>query len=128
MLSDPKPQRVKDDPYVYAEFHRQGYRCLHCDAPWPTAAHLLRGVSREDVIEALIPLCGSGSSGCHGAFDEGHSYISPVMFRKVTPDDVKASVARYLRSPAGQKQAQYLMRRLGVFGAETYVLKLEGRL
>src|SRR5207344_1588781 len=109
---DPKPPvRVKDG-LVYAAFHAQHHRCLHCDAPWPTAAHLLRGVSREDVLEALVPLCGGGSSGCHGAFDSGHSYHSMALCRTVTPEDVKASVAEFLRSDDGEKHAAYLIGRL----------------
>lgn len=127
MLADPKPSRAKNQ-MVYAEFHNQHHVCLHCGAPFPTAAHLLRGVSREDVLEALVPLCGGGSSGCHGAFDSGHSHQSTHTFERVTPADVKRSVAAHIRSEQGEKQAAYLISRLGAFGAEQYVLRMEGRL
>ena len=122
---DPKPERQKE-PMVYAEFHAQHHVCVHCGAPWPTAAHLLRGVLREDHIDALVPLCGGGSSRCHGAFDSGHAYTSSVTFERVTPADVKRSVAKFLASPEGQRQAAYLVRKLGGFGAEAYRLRLLG--
>jgi len=113
---------------VYAEFHSQHHMCLHWGGPWPTAAHLLRGVQREDVLEALIPLCGGGSSGCHGAFDSGHSYHSMALCKTVTPEDVRESIAAFLDSEDGEQAAAYLVRRLGPFGAEAYRLRLLGQL
>lgn len=124
-LADPKPSRVKDKG-VYAEFYARGpHTCLHCGSPYVSAAHLLRGKDREDVLEGLIPLCGDGARGCHGSFDSGHSYIGDFG-RKVTPGHVKASVAHFLRHEAGADQTAYLIRRLGPFGAEAFVLRLEG--
>jgi len=127
MVADPKPVRVKDG-LVYAAFHHQRHVCLHCGAPWPTAAHLLRGTRREDVLEALVPLCGGGSSGCHGAFDEGHSYHSMTLCKTVTQEDVRLSVGEYLSSEDGQDASAYLIRTLGPFEAEAYRLKMLGRL
>jgi translation elongation factor EF-Tu-like GTPase len=117
------PPRVKD-AQVYHAFHRMHRECLHCGRGNTTAAHLLRGPKREDVLDGLVPLCGGGSSGCHGAFDEGHAYIGDFG-RKVTPAAVRLSVAFFLRSEAGADHAAYLIRRLGPFGAEDYVQKLE---
>jgi hypothetical protein len=123
-VADPKPTR-KYDPTVYDEFHERDQLCLHCGSRHVTAAHLLRGSRREDDIRGLIPLCGSGSHGCHGAFDSGHSYIGDFGV-KVTPEAVKASVAHFLRHEAGDDACAYLIERLGPFGAEAYVQKLEG--
>lgn len=123
-LSDPKPQKRIKDPSVYDRFYEIWTACLHCGNRSFTAAHLLRGKYREDVLAGLLPLCGSGGSGCHGAFDSGHAYIR-YDGRRVTPAQVKKTVAAFLRSEAGEAQAAYLIRKLGPFGAEAYVLKLE---
>jgi hypothetical protein len=79
---------------------------------------------REDVLAGLIGLCGSGAHGCHGAFDNGHSYTAQDG-TKVTPELVKARVAAWLRSEEAADQCAYLIERLGPFGAESYVQKLE---
>jgi len=123
MPADVKPSRVHD-PEVYRLFHARELTCVHCGNRNVSAAHLLRGKDREDVLAGLVPLCGGGSSGCHGAFDSGHSYIGDFG-PSVTPALVKQSVARYLRSEAGEDSAAYLIHKLGPFGAEAYVQKLE---
>jgi len=51
-----------------------------------------------------------------------------ALCKTVTPEDVKRSVAEHLRSEEGEQQAAYLIGRLGVFGAEAYLLRLEGQL
>jgi hypothetical protein len=121
---DLKPGPRVKDPAVYHQFHRLNKTCLHCGRRNITAAHLLRGPNREDVLEGLVPLCGGGSSGCHGAFDSGHSYIGDYDV-KVTPEAVRFSVAYALRSEEWEASAAYLIRVLGPFGAEAYVQKLE---
>lgn len=123
-LPDPRPPKRVRDQSVYAQFHAKGHVCLHCGNRNVTAAHLLRGSKREDVLAALVPLCGHGSWGCHGAFDSSQAYTGDFG-RKVTPEAVKASVAAFLRSEAGEAHAAYLISKLGVFGAERFVQKLE---
>ena len=121
---DPKDEPRVDNPDVYKQFHRYGRECVHCGNRHVTAAHLLGGKMREDVLEGLIPLCGSGSKGCHGAFDNGHSYIGDFG-RKVTPAAVRFSVAFFLQSEAGDDQREYLKRRLGDGGYLNYIDRLE---
>lgn len=120
MPADLKPTPRVRDRYVYVLFHDRNDRCLHCRSSRDVeAAHLLRGVLREDVLAGLIPLC----HRCHEAFDKNLSYLDG--FGKVTPSDVKRTVAWFLRDESGADQAAYLIRRLGAFGAEHYVQKLE---
>jgi hypothetical protein len=109
------------DCTVYARFHAIYDTCLACGHRGVEAAHLLRGKDREDVLEGLIPLC----SLCHGAFDKRTTHIGDFG-RKVTPQLVDAKVAAFLRSEAGDDHCAYLIRRRGPFGAEHYVLNLEG--
>ena len=119
---DPKHTRVKD-PAVYKAFHAAGHTCLACGSRHVEAAHLLRGKHREDDINGLVPLC----HGCHEAFDKDMPYRGDFG-HWFTPEQVKGAVARTLRHEAGDDWADYLRRKLGPFGAEQYVLKLEGRL
>lgn len=121
---DPKDEPRVKDPGVYKAFHRYDRECLHCGNRHVSAAHLLGGNMREDDIDGLVPLCGGGSSGCHGAFDRGHSYIGDFG-RKVTPAAVRFSVAFFLKSEAGDDQRAYLKRRLGLGGYANYIEKLE---
>lgn len=118
MPADLKSVRVRDKS-MYATFHAQGHRCLNCGATNPQAAHLLRGKDREDLLEAVVPLCFL----CHPAFDEGVTVSDGATV--VGPRDVRPVVAAFLRSDAGADQAAYLIRKLGAFGAEAYVQKLE---
>ena len=117
--ADPKPEKRVKDKSVYAEFHRIHCFCLHCGCSPVAASHLLRGKNREDVLEALIPL----APWCHEAFDEGNRVNGP--YGEVKAANVRAAVARFLRSPAGEKNAAYLIRKLGPNGALDYLQRLE---
>lgn len=116
---DPKPERVKD-PDVYRQFHSYSQECLSCGNRHVEAAHLLRGSKREDVLAGLVPLC----RGCHKVFDEGGSYRGDFG-HVFTQGQVKHAVARMLRHESGDDQRDYLVRVLGMWGAERYVQELE---
>ena len=115
---DWKPEKRVKDQGVYAQFHSLGLRCLHCTSTVVEAAHLLRGIKREDVLAALVPLC----RFCHEAFDTARNVYYPIF---VSVSAVKASVARHLRSAAGDANAAYLIRVLGPLGADDYLQRLE---
>ena len=122
---DPKPPPPVRDLAVLRRFHAFYSNCVHCGNAHITAAHLVgRGRGGDDHMGNLVPLCGSGSSGCHGAFDNGHTFIGDFG-RRVTPTAVKASVAYFIRSEAGDDHRKYLVGKLGSFGAESFVQKLE---
>ena len=118
---DLKPEPRVKDPDVYRQFHSYSQECLSCGNRHVEAAHLLRGKDREDVLDGLIPLC----HGCHECFDKRTKYRGDFghMF---TPEGVDSAVARYLRHEAGDDQRNYLISRKGMWGAELYLLKLEG--
>src|SRR5262245_43927781 len=125
---DPKPAKRIRDELVFELFHDQYWHCLHCGKVNVSAAHVIsRGAGGDDVMANLVPLCGGGSTGCHGAFDNGHSYIGDFG-QKITPEAVKASIAAFIRSEEGEAHAAYLIAKLGPFGAEAWVqTRLEGR-
>lgn len=123
--ADPKPTRIRDDE-VYTLFHKRDHVCVCCGSRDVSAAHIIgRGAGGDDVVANLVPLCGDGSRGCHGAYDNGHAYQG-AGGRRITPEIVRWSIARYIRSEAGEDAAVYLIAKLGPFGAEAFVQKLEG--
>jgi hypothetical protein len=122
--SYPRPPKRIVNPKAMRDFHKVSHECVHCGNPHVSAAHILGKGRRGDDIEAnLVPLCGDGSSGCHGAYDNGHSYIGDFG-RKVTPDAVRASVGRYILSEAGCDAAWYLTAKLGTGGSVAFLESL----
>lgn len=74
-MSDPKPERRIRDPHAgISKATREG-RCRACGRrprghglDSLNRAHLVpKGQRGDDVDENIVPLCGSGTSGCHGA-------------------------------------------------------------
>ena len=120
MSADPKPAKRVRDQTVYKQFHAAGHDCWACGNRHVEAAHLLRGTQREDVLEALIPLC----RGCHKVFDEGGKYRGDFG-HVFTQAFIMHAVARQLRHESGDDQRDYLVRKLGMWRAERYVQELE---
>jgi hypothetical protein len=60
----------------------------------------------DDVVDNLIPICGSGSAGCHGAL-HGNPFVSEGMRRNST--DVRFAIGRRIRYP----EVMYLVERMG---------------
>lgn len=46
----------------------KGDRCRVCGAPHASLHHLLGGAWRSDELDNLVPLCGGGTTGCHGIY------------------------------------------------------------
>lgn len=90
--ADPKPVRTKGnrarrfiDPLVTSRVLRRLDRreCVACGGPATNGHHLVgKGTPYfgDDVEENIAPLCGSGTTGCHGAY-HGNPYRShePVI-------------------------------------------------
>jgi hypothetical protein len=64
-------------------------RCRACGVEAVNTHHLIgKGQGGDDVCDNLIPLCGSGSHGCHGAL-HGNPYVNAAGER------VTGQVVRY---------------------------------
>lgn len=102
----PKPTRRIVDREPGARLRRQGLECVGCGRPSSNAAHLLgKGGRRgDDVPENLIPLCGSGAHGCHGA-DHG------IPSTGHDPEVVKARIGAYVA--ARPAMVAYVIGKLG---------------
>ena len=69
MITDPKPaKRIVDGDAGRIKIAFEG-RCRCCGRAWSlNRAHLVaRGQGGDDVDDNIVPLCGSGTTGCHGA-------------------------------------------------------------
>lgn len=92
------------DPNAGREKVNKEGRCRVCGVPGRLApigilnrAHLVsRSRQGDDVEENLVPLCGSGTTGCHGAFDGGIPTTTPPSLWRVTSDEVSRALWRRL--------------------------------
>lgn len=121
---DTKPaKRIKDrrasgwklaaDPWCRPCLHLFGKRVRASNTH-----HLLgRGQRGDDLPENLIPMCGHGSAGCHGAL-HGNPYESPLGGR-VTAQDVRQAIGLNVRPP----EVAYLVWKLGEPAAIEYLLR-----
>lgn len=84
MPADPKPRpRIIDPDAGWEKVLAEG----HCRLCWRTASltrhHLVpRGQSGDDVDDNIVPLCGDGTRGCHGAvehYTEARRRLRPLL-------------------------------------------------
>lgn len=113
MRAFPKPRKRIVDPRASAAKRASDPWCRSCRrlgvfVRATNCHHLLgKGQSGDDVLDNLIPICGHGSAGCHGAL-HGNPYIHPVGGRR-TAQDVRRDIGLTLRYP----EVAYLVERLG---------------
>lgn len=77
-------------------------RCRACGVPGAPSsdggilnrAHLVpRGQRGDDVDENIIPLCGSGTTGCHAAFDgQATKATAPSLLAGTPADEIRSLV------------------------------------
>lgn len=122
--ADPKPSARVRDLSVFREFYGFPRECVCCGIRRGEAHHLIhRSQSGDDVMGNLIPLCGP----CHRAY-HGTSYHSAFYQRKITGGEVKSQIARFVRGESGEYHRAYLIAKLGMYRAEAFVQRLEGKL
>lgn len=73
MIADPKPRkRYRASKKEWEDMHAafRGSPCRICGEPFQSLHHIFpRGKGGDDVIVNLAPLCGSGTTGCHGRIE-----------------------------------------------------------
>lgn len=90
--------------------------CRACGQPATNSHHLLgRGQRGDDFEDNLIPVCGSGSHGCHGAL-HGSPYMTPGG-RRWEAQDVRRAIGMRI-TPA---ELAYLVERLSEAQAEDHL-------
>jgi len=80
-VSDPRPEaRVVDRHVGLRKLWIEG-RCRACGVVGRdrlNRAHLVpKGQRGDDVPQNIVPLCGSGTTGCHGALTDHHRASAP---------------------------------------------------
>ncbi len=113
-----KPVR---DRYVFTQFHDRQWDCLGCGHGRDIQAHHLvsRGQGGDDVAKNLVPLCRQWPWGL------SREAVPGVRGQDRQEPCVSGAGSRFLRSEPGDDARSYLYFKLGVFGAEAFVQKLE---
>lgn len=90
MTADPKPApRVVDRKASKRKLLLDPW-CRSCPSRATNCHHLVgKGQRGDDVDDNLIPLCGSGTTGCHGAL---HGTPSTHQGRRRTARDVRLAI------------------------------------
>lgn len=124
MKADPKPVKRIRDLSVFQKFYGFPHECVCCGLRPGQAHHVIhRSKGGDDVMGNLVPLC----PPCHNAY-HGAAYHSAFYRRKITTQDVKRSIAQFVRGESGEHHRRYLIAKRGEWGAEAYLRKLEGEI
>lgn len=123
MAADPKPAARVNDSSAGTEKVRGEGRCRVCGVPGLpyseggilNRAHLVgKGVRGDDLDANIIPLCGSGTTGCHAAFDGGSRIATaPSLLAGATGEEIRRLVGAALLTEerdyiVGKKGAAWL--------------------
>lgn len=120
MQSDPKPPARIRDGALMALLHHEWRECAlteyglpACLGMSPRSLHHIHRHPRDDVRANLVMLCGSGTTGCHGAIEHADPETRLALggyLRVRRPDTVA-----YLRAKLGGELAadEWLGRYLG---------------
>ncbi len=116
MTQDPRPAaRIVDKKAGRAKVEREG-RCRGCGGNRRlNRAHIVpKGQRGDDVDANLIPLCGSGTSGCHGAMTDHHHATEPSLLKGAHWLLVAARVRESLTS----EERSYVVEKKGALWLE----------
>jgi hypothetical protein len=118
---DLKPARRVVDPTAGVEKIRREGRCRACgraglpikDGGVLNRAHLVgKGQRGDDVDANIVPLCGSGTEGCHGAFDGG---IPKATVPSLLPGFTTAEIRAIVRSKLTIEELNYATDKKGAW-------------
>lgn len=108
MTPAPKPRKryvARRGEWIEYRLALLGGPCLICPNTSETLHHVVpKSVGGDDVPENLIPLCGSGTTGCHGRV-EGRTGGARERVREELPQRVFAYVL--LKKGAGWLDRHY---------------------
>lgn len=98
----------------WVEFYRvKADRCRVCGSPYVSLHHLLGGSLRSDELDNLIPLCGSGTTGCHGIYTSRMGGVSADGVTRTW-----AEVADRIRRSLTRNETFYVTDRVGQDGLD----------
>jgi len=107
----PRPSKRIIDPNAGIEKVRREGRCRACGSlSHLNRAHLVsRGQRGDDVEDNIVPLCGSGTSGCHGALHDHH----PASFPSTLQGKPWTIIAAELRATLTPREISYVISKKG---------------
>jgi hypothetical protein len=111
-LSDQKPaKRVKANPDEWVKIRARkldGWPCRICDTLTARSLHHIvpKSLGGDDVAENCTPLCGTGTTGCHGLVEARDPWACTMLGRRLT-----GAERVYV---LGKKGAAFLERYYGV--------------
>lgn len=85
------PRRYRASKTEWIEFHewRSEQRCWVCGARATNTHHILpRSQGGDDRLENFAPLCGSGTTGCHGLIEARDREARAKLRRALTPANI----------------------------------------
>lgn len=94
-------------------YGRKADRCRVCRSPYVSLHHLLSGALRSDELDNLIPLCGSGTTGCHGIYTSRMPGVSADGVTRTW-----AEVADRIRRSLTRAETLYIVDRIGEAGLD----------
>ncbi len=119
MEPDPKSGARIKDPDLLRQAHWAFDECVLCGAIDISIHHILsRSASSsgagDDVWENLVPLCGDGTTGCHGLVEAGSDVACRALGWYVTRE--RPDTMEYLATKLGSVEArdEWLRRYLRV--------------
>lgn len=124
MPADPKPAARIVDPAAVARARLSGDECVACGRPPGSVHHVIpRGEGGDDVAANLVLLCGTGTTGCHGAHHGNPWYPEWIERERTAAGGWTAETLRLhgipWPPPSGWKRAlrhdaEWVNRRIGV--------------
>jgi hypothetical protein len=86
--------------------------CVVCENPSSNAHHILRKGSPyfgRNVVQNGLSICGSGTTGCHGAFHGGDEEVARSMGEAILARPEKLA---YVLATLGDERGRDFMRRI----------------
>ena len=90
LSADPKPpRRIRADQNEWVRLRKRklsGWPCRICDTNTAESLHHLvsKSLGGDDVAENLVPLCGSGTTGCHGLVEARDPWACSLLGARLT--------------------------------------------
>lgn len=109
--SDFKPGSRIRDPELMRRLHYEYEECVICGDIRFSLHHVLkRGQGGDDVRENLVPLCGDGTNGCHGAVESNRDFACRALGLYIQSE--RPDILVYLERKLEGGAAEWLKRRL----------------
>jgi hypothetical protein len=103
-ITDLKPAKRIVNPLAGLAKAQEEGRCRLCHSPFMSRHHLVSRSLRGDDVEAnLVPLCGSGTTGCHGAVEARDPMVCSLLRSRLT----EAELAYVLEKKGADFLARY---------------------